>query len=93
MSYTPLILLTHGSLYFFMWKVTNKKRFPQALAMASAGVNYHEGAEFVRASLARDQDVIIDFRALQQACPWGLLLISSLSCICLNTRPSLKGCF
>jgi len=31
-----------------------------------AGVNYYEGAEFVRSSLARDQDVIIDFTALQQ---------------------------
>ena len=31
-----------------------------------AGVNYHEGAEFVRASLARDQDVVVDIKALQQ---------------------------
>lgn len=31
-----------------------------------AGVNSYEGAEFVRSSLARDQDVIIDFTALQQ---------------------------
>lgn len=31
-----------------------------------AGVNYYEGAEFVRSSLARDQDIVIDFAALQQ---------------------------
>ncbi len=35
-------------------------------SMRHAGVNYHEGAEFVRASLARDQDVVVDFKALQQ---------------------------
>ena len=29
-------------------------------------MNYHEGAEFVRSSLARDQDVLIEFTALQQ---------------------------
>ncbi|CAK0784591.1 hypothetical protein CVIRNUC_007795 [Coccomyxa viridis] len=39
---------------------------PSQLEKSPAGVNYHEGAEFVRASLARDQDVLIDFRALQQ---------------------------
>ena len=38
-------------------------------------MNYHEGAEFVRASLARDQDVVIDFKALQQVCMHALKIL------------------
>lgn len=60
----------------------------QRLAVVSAGVNYHEGAEFVRASLARDQDVVIDLNALQQACQ-GFLLTSWLSSACLDAASGL----
>ena len=43
------------------------------------GVNYHEGAEFVRSSLARDQDVVVDFTALQQVLVHGPANPSSLN--------------